>query len=98
MFSRKRNRKRTTLQNRLDEMLEIPEEVASKEPKMGFKKMLIENYKGILEYQDFYIRLSTYTGIMNINGFNLSVKEMTTEDVQITGKIESIDFEENQSN
>ena len=36
--------------------------------------MMIENYKAILEYQDFYIRLSTEIGILNINGFNLNLK------------------------
>ena len=55
--------------------------------------MLIENYKAILEYQDFYIRLSTEIGILNVNGFQLNLKEMTTDDLLITGKIDSIDFE-----
>ena len=41
--------------------------------------MLIENYKGILEYQDFYIRISTHIGILNINGYDLYLEEMTTE-------------------
>jgi sporulation protein YqfC len=55
--------------------------------------MLIENYKGILEYQEFFIRVNTYIGILNINGFNLNLSEMTTDDILITGKIESLDFE-----
>lgn len=103
MFTKKRKgkaMKAKTWKNKIDQMLEIPEELSTTEPKitiMGFKKMLIENYKGILEYQEFYIRLSTYEGIININGFNLSVNEMTGEDVMITGKIESIDFEEEQT-
>lgn len=83
-------------QNRFEKMLEIPKEISSNEPKitnMGFNEMLIENYKGILEYQEFYIRISTYIGIININGFNLNLTEMTSDDIMITGKIESIDFE-----
>ena len=84
-------------QNRLERILEIPKEISSTEPKMtimGFNQMLLENYKGILEYQEFYIRISTYTGIININGFNLNLTEMTADDIMITGKIENIDFEE----
>ncbi len=50
--------------------------------------MLIENYKGILEYQDFYIRISTHIGILNINGYDLYLEEMTTDDLLVTGKIE----------
>lgn len=84
-------------QNRLERVLEIPKEISTNEPKitiMGFNEMLIENYKGILEYQEFYIRISTYIGIVNINGFNLNLTEMTSDDILITGKIETIDFEE----
>ena len=55
--------------------------------------MVIENYKGILEYQDFYIRINTHIGIININGFDLDLNEMTSDDLLIKGKIESIDFE-----
>lgn len=93
-----RKHRRTSLkQNKLDRMLEIPKEISSNEPKitiMGFEQMLIENYKGILEYQDFYIRISTYLGIININGFNLNLTEMTSDDIMITGKIGNIDFEQ----
>ena len=77
-------------------MLEMPKEISSNEPKitiLGFNQMLIENYKGILEYQEFFIRVNTYIGILNINGFNLNLSEMTTDDILITGKIESLDFE-----
>lgn len=83
-------------QNRFEELLELPKEISSQSPKLtlvGFEELLIENYKSILEYQDFYIRLSTYIGIININGFELNLNEMTNDDILITGKIESIDFE-----
>lgn len=60
---------------------------------LKFEQVLIENYKGILEYQDFFVRIQTYIGIININGFNLSLEEMTIDDVMVKGKIESIDFE-----
>lgn len=94
MRARKDNRLRRV--NKLNKILEMPKEISSAEPKitiMGFNQMLIENYKGILEYQEFYIRINTYTGIININGFNLSLNEMTGDDIMVTGKIESVDFE-----
>ncbi len=89
-------RKKKVVPNKINRLLEIPQEVSSNIPKIivtGFEQMLIENYKAILEYQDFYIRLSTEIGIININGFSLNLKEMTTDDLLITGKIDSIDFE-----
>ena len=77
-------------------MLEVPKEISTNEPKItiaGFKKMLIENYKAILDYQDIYIRIKTYIGIVNINGFNLKLSEMTSDDIMISGDIETVDFE-----
>ena len=82
--------------NRIDKMLELPKEVYSNMPKisiMGFDEMLIENFKGILEYEEFYIKISTYIGIININGYNLNLENMTNDDIKVTGQIESFEFE-----
>lgn len=82
--------------NKLNRMLEIPVEVTSTIPRLtnlGFKKLLIENYKNILEYQDFFIRINTSIGIININGYELKMEEMTKDDIVVEGEIESIDFE-----
>lgn len=92
----KNKKSKNNKQSKLNRLLEIPQEIYSNIPKVtivGFEQMLIENYKAILEYQDFYIRLSTEIGILNINGFELDLKEMTTDDLLITGKIDSLDFE-----
>ena len=83
-------------QNRFEEILEIPREVSSGIPKLtivGFENLLIENYKSILEYQEFFIRLSTSIGIININGFDMKLEEMTNDDILVLGQIDSIDFE-----
>ena len=88
--------KKEKKQTRLDRLLDIPKEISSNEPKViinGFNEVIIENYKGILEYQDFFVRISTYIGIINISGFELDLNEMTTDDVQVIGRIEGIDFE-----
>ena len=81
---------------KIEEILEIPVELSTNNPKItitGFERMLIENYRGILEYQDYFVRVNTYIGILNINGFNLKLEEMTTDDLLVTGRIDSIDFE-----
>ena len=62
---------------KLDEILEIPVELSTDNPKItivGFERVLIENYRGILEYQEYFVRLNTYIGIININGFNLQLE------------------------
>ena len=85
---------------KLDEILEIPVELRTNNPKItivGFERLLIENYKGILEYQDYFVRVNTYIGIININGFNLQLEEMTSDDLLVIGKIENVDFEDTTS-
>lgn len=82
--------------SKINEFLEMPSEIVSNEPKisvMGFEEMIIENYKNIIEYEDFYIKINTYIGIININGFNLKLMQMNHDDMKITGRIDSIDFE-----
>ena len=89
---------RKNKENRLGKFLEMPKEVLSNVPKitmLGFEEMIIENYKGILEYEEFYIRINTFIGIININGFNLRLNQLTDEAVSVTGKIESMDLESN---
>lgn len=81
---------------KIDRMLELPEEVCSNIPKTiitGFNEIIIENYKGILEYEEFFVRINTHIGIININGFNLNLENMTNDDIRVSGKIESLEFE-----
>ena len=82
--------------SKLNNLLEMPREVVSTDVKitiLGFDEILIENHKNILEYQDIFIRINTFDGIININGFNLKLEQMTNEDIKIIGKIDSIELE-----
>ena len=81
---------------RLDKILEIPQEIYTNTPKITiteFNEIILENYKGILEYEEFYASISTYIGVVNINGYNINLEKMTNDDIKITGKIESIELE-----
>ena len=82
--------------NKFDKILELPKEVCSNVPKMiitGFDEIIIENFKGILEYEDFFVQINTHIGIININGYNLLLENMTDDDNKVKGKIESVDIE-----
>ena len=84
--------------NRVNEILDLPREVGTNIPKvtmLGFDEVLIENYKGILEYEDYYIRINTSLGIINVNGYELRLENMTNDDIKVTGKIEKFDIERN---
>ena len=94
---KKRYENRASRLNKIDKMLDLPKEIYSNTPKisiLGFDEMVIENYKGILEYEEFFVRISTYIGIVNINGYNLKLENMTDDDIKVTGKIESFELEE----
>ena len=71
-------KKLSNINRRVKNALEIPREVVG---------------KGILEYEDFFVRISTYIGVVSINGFNLKLSQMTEDDILVSGKIESIDLE-----
>ena len=82
--------------NRINRILEIPKETYTDEPKLtitGFNELIIENYKGILEYEEYYIKLGTFIGIININGFGLKLDKMTEDCLKITGKIEFLNVD-----
>lgn len=84
---------------RIEKILEMPEEVYTNVPKLtitGFNEMILENYKGILEYEEFFASISTYIGVVNINGYNINLEKMTNDDIKITGKIESVELERTQ--
>lgn len=91
-----RNKRNNRFSSKIDKLLEVPREISSADPKItiiGFDEMLIENYKGILEYEDFFIKINTSLGNININGFNLGLEQVTEDDISVKGKIESIDIE-----
>ena len=69
--------------SKINEFLEMPEEIMSDKPRIT-----------ILEYEEIFIKINTYIGAININGFNLKLIQMNKDDIMITGKIDSIDFEE----
>lgn len=82
--------------SKIDRILEMPKEICTDIPKLivtGFDEMIIENFKGILEYEEFFVRINTHIGIISINGFNLNLENMTNDDIKVSGKIESIDIE-----
>lgn len=81
---------------KIDKLLEIPTEVCTNEPKItvtGFDELVIENFKGILEYEEYYVRIKTHIGIINLNGYGFNLENMSNDDIKVKGKIESIEFE-----
>ena len=81
---------------RLEKVLDIPESVIDDITKVtciGNNKILVENYIGILEYDDNSIRLNTGNGDVFVYGENLVINQLTTDDILIWGKVHMVEFE-----
>lgn len=59
----------------------------------GQKEMLVENYKGILEYNSDRISLQTKNCRLIIDGKNLNIDYYTNEEMKISGTIISVSYE-----
>lgn len=88
------------LREKFAELLELPKELLLDIPKLtlvGNGDMMIENYKGVMEYGKTRIRVNTGLGVIKITGTNLLMKEITSEDIMISGKIDALEFINSQS-
>ena len=84
---------RKKIRQKFQDVMEIPKELLksySRVTIVGGEDIWIENYKGILEYSEDMVRLSNNICIF---GQNLSIEEITAEDILIVGKIKNIEFE-----
>ena len=82
--------KKASMKSRLSGMLELPKEIMLNLPLVtviGSEEVTIENYKSVIEYSQTRIRVNTSSGIFKIEGKNLTLKQITSEAVVITGII-----------
>ncbi len=76
--------------------LELPKDLMLGAPIVtvtGRKELVITNYKGILEYEDSFIRIQTKTCRIVISGVRLAIDYYTNEEMKITGFFEAIQYE-----
>lgn len=84
------------IKRRFTELSDLPRELigsSSRMVLMGNNEFMIENYDGILEYEETGIKLSTKTGIISVGGNRLTIDELDDENLMVRGKIESITIE-----
>lgn len=78
------------------ELLELPKEIVLNMPKLtmlGNGDLIIENYKGIIEYDEDVVRVNTTAGIIKVQGVEIYIKEITAENIMIYGNILSLEFQ-----
>lgn len=89
-----KNNKRN-IKEKVAEALTLPKEIVLDLPKItmiGNGQVFIENYKGVIEYDNERIRINTSKGIMKIFGESLEINTITTEEIFIKGYIKNIEF------
>ena len=59
---------------------------------LGNFEVCIENYRGILEYTDTLIRVQTKGKQIRLSGKQLQIEYYTNDEMNITGKISSLEF------
>lgn len=77
------------------EILEVPKDVALGESIItltGKREVLIENYKGIIEYNEKHLKIKTKNGVIEMIGLNFLITYLTDEEIKIVGKIQSIKY------
>lgn len=83
------------LKEKVSELLELPKEIVLNIPKftmIGSGELIIENYKGVIEYEDEKVRVNTNSGVIKITGNKLVIREITSENIFLNGKIKSLEF------
>lgn len=91
-------KKKSRIQNqkiKFTEMFEVPKDVILGESIItltGKREALIENYKGILEYTEQYIRVLTKNGVIELRGKGFLISYLTNEEMKITGSITEINY------
>lgn len=85
-----------SLGERLARLFEIPGDVYGNRPKVtaiGRGEVLIENFRGIMDFQNGMIRINTNNGVIKVIGEALNIREITNEEIIIGGKISNIDYD-----
>lgn len=81
------------IKEKFSKAMELPKELLMNISRMtiiGNEDIYIENYKGIVEYEENVIRLSNN---ITIYGSKLNIEEITENEIMITGNVLNIEFE-----
>jgi len=80
---------------KLAEFLELPLDTVIDLPKMiisGNQHLVIENHRGVIEYEPSIIRVGTKLGELKITGAGLTLVSVYKEELTVTGKIEQVEM------
>lgn len=82
--------------NKIEKLLEIPVEVTTNIPKItliGFNQLMIENYTGVIEYEEHLVKINSSIGIIIIEWNKMNLNQINENDVLISGVLSKIYLE-----
>lgn len=88
--------KRQALRQAMVSALEIPAEVGLDIPKItmtGNYSLMVENHKGIIDYDLHRVRIKIGGGWLEITGSGLMLQTMSREELVIEGEIKALNLE-----
>lgn len=91
---KKRGKKRS---EQIVDALSFPKEVILSTPcikMLGDGEVSIENYGGIVDFNENNVSFATAMGIVEIRGEKISIKSITDEDAALTGKFFALEIKE----
>ena len=82
--------------NKIERMLELPIEVTTNIPKItitGFNQIMIENYTGFIEYEEYLVKINTSIGIIIMEGNKMNLNQINENDILISGEFSKLYLE-----
>jgi len=89
-------RKKGSFKEVVADFFELPHEVLLDLPRVtlvGNVQLYIENYRGVISYDENQVRLSVNNGEIIIRGEQLQIKNLLEEELLIKGVIGSLTYE-----
>ena len=84
------------IRKKLNSLIDLPSEVIFNTPKITLdsnEKVWIENFKGLIEFTDTFVRVNTSLYTVIVEGKSLSINYMTKEEICIFGLIKNIIYD-----
>ncbi|NLA84836.1 MAG: sporulation protein YqfC [Clostridiales bacterium] len=90
-----RRKKLEIMKSNLSEIFDLPKDIMLNLPRIsmiGNNQMMVENHKGIIEYTPQRIRVNSSIGVIRIQGKDMQLKNIASDDIMITGEIKILEY------
>ena len=88
-------KKKESRKERIADALDMPIDVMCDVPRteiLGRSSVGVENFRGILDYNENSVKVNTTVGIIKIEGDSLYIESITDEGISVKGTIIRVEF------